>query len=622
MTSYPAMKIEAGFGSSPTNPSPTWTDITTYTRSADYSRGRQHDLDRFEPGTGSLLLNNRDRRFDPTNTAGPYYPNLVPGVRIRVTATWAAVDHVRFLGFVEKWDPQWPGGGQSDTVVEMADMLSLLATIDAPAGTWAIQIPTTTGLRAWWRLGEAAGATMAIDANNRFHGTYTAPGGKVDADGLIVSDPDKGALFAGSDSIVVNDHSVGTWLTDFSFVAAFSTVATTGTLFTERPFADGPAASVTVGLDGAGKLTATVDNSRFTSANTLSTSTATVTSPGTVNDGLPHTVALTRSGSTIVLYLDGVSVATSSALTAVPGARSGTVSIGSGWVGVIDEVAIFNSTLSSGTVATLAGDQKGLNGGAARLPRLLTWAGVDPADQNLDPLSYNTGELDPAFAPAGKVLALLQDLTAFQRALIFAAADGRITTRSRQAAWVSPGNTSQGTFSDSVTSTLPYTPVLSAPMDVRDVHNTITVGRSGGITYTAVDAASTVQNGVRDLTGFTNIPFATDLSAIDLANYLANQLGQPANRIDHIQMLGNAAPNTLYPQLLGREIGDRITVVRHPPGGGTWTTDQTIEGVADTLAEKTGKWVTTWRLSPYDATIYLVLDDTTSGVLDTAALAY
>jgi len=54
---------------------PTWTDVSAYVRSASVHRGSSR-VDsptlRYEAGTATLKLDNRDRRFDPTNLAGPY----------------------------------------------------------------------------------------------------------------------------------------------------------------------------------------------------------------------------------------------------------------------------------------------------------------------------------------------------------------------------------------------------------------------------------------------------------------------------------------------------------------------------------------------------------------------
>lgn len=87
----PALSFElgltAGFGDHIATVA--WTDITDKVVSWNVSRGRtpakppQH----FDPGVANLVLNNRGRDFDPTNTAGPYWPNLKPAkVRLRIRA--------------------------------------------------------------------------------------------------------------------------------------------------------------------------------------------------------------------------------------------------------------------------------------------------------------------------------------------------------------------------------------------------------------------------------------------------------------------------------------------------------------------------------------------------------
>lgn len=50
-----------------------WTDITSYTREITIDRGRSSDLGRVETGTASIILDNRDRRFDPIYEDGPYW---------------------------------------------------------------------------------------------------------------------------------------------------------------------------------------------------------------------------------------------------------------------------------------------------------------------------------------------------------------------------------------------------------------------------------------------------------------------------------------------------------------------------------------------------------------------
>lgn len=90
-----------------------WTDIsdsviidpTIGGQPIAINRGRQYELDKIQAGTLTLTLDNRDRRFDPENTAGPYYPNVIPTKRIQVRAFWASTTYYLYTGYIESLVP-------------------------------------------------------------------------------------------------------------------------------------------------------------------------------------------------------------------------------------------------------------------------------------------------------------------------------------------------------------------------------------------------------------------------------------------------------------------------------------------------------------------------------------
>src|SRR6266496_6239787 len=65
-------------------------------------------------------------------------------------------------------------------------------------------------------------------------------------------------------------------------------------------------------------------------------------------------------------------------------------------------------------------------------------------------------------------------------------------------------------------------------------------------------------------------------------------------RFDTLTIKPMSDPNNLFPQVLGREIGDRIRIVRRPPGGGTITRDVFIRGIEHSVDARAREWVTTW----------------------------
>jgi hypothetical protein len=82
----PDRTLKIGFGSPPgtARASITWVDVTAWLlEPVGVDRGRSSEFDDFPPSRFSCTLDNSDRRFDPTNTAGPYYPNVLRMVPLR-----------------------------------------------------------------------------------------------------------------------------------------------------------------------------------------------------------------------------------------------------------------------------------------------------------------------------------------------------------------------------------------------------------------------------------------------------------------------------------------------------------------------------------------------------------
>lgn len=150
--------VEVAFGATgPDDPSPTWTDIS---RSVLVSsgivaeKGRETLADRINVGTLKLTLNNQSDDFNPENTGGAYYPDVVDGVPIRLRLTKGASTETVWRGFVDAW-PQVDRQTEKTVEVECFDMFGLIAQGIAPETAWEAEVLSlTTQPDRWFKCGQ------------------------------------------------------------------------------------------------------------------------------------------------------------------------------------------------------------------------------------------------------------------------------------------------------------------------------------------------------------------------------------------------------------------------------------------------------------------------------------
>lgn len=131
----------------------TWTDVTDYVISGTIRRGTSQvttPIPAYEAGQLSLILDNSDRRFDPTNLDGPYVTNEVTKVTpmraIRVSAVWDDVTYPLFRGYIDMWDIAWADPSYSTATVTATDAFKVLANMQRTAGA-GVGAGETTGAR-------------------------------------------------------------------------------------------------------------------------------------------------------------------------------------------------------------------------------------------------------------------------------------------------------------------------------------------------------------------------------------------------------------------------------------------------------------------------------------------
>jgi hypothetical protein len=120
-------------------------EITEWVRNFSTVQGRRRELERFSTGTAQITLDNRDRRFDPTNTSSPYYnatvgvTGIVPAIPVVIRATWSGIEYPVFRGFIDSWkfDYSTAGIGDATATITCSDAFKAFSNIigGLPSGT-------------------------------------------------------------------------------------------------------------------------------------------------------------------------------------------------------------------------------------------------------------------------------------------------------------------------------------------------------------------------------------------------------------------------------------------------------------------------------------------------------
>lgn len=198
---FPTFTLEIAFASNPLDAVPTWTDVTAYLKSTSINRGRQRDLDTFDAGRATFLLDNQDRRFEPDYASGAYYPNVIPMKKARLSVTVGVTTYRLYTGYITAWRPLWESAFTADVEIECVDVFDLLAVALAPAGTRASELSSA---RVSWALTQAG---LAAGDQDIATGQTTVPAITITAGSepsvlshiLDVTDSELGAFFTAGD---------------------------------------------------------------------------------------------------------------------------------------------------------------------------------------------------------------------------------------------------------------------------------------------------------------------------------------------------------------------------------------------------------------------------------------
>jgi hypothetical protein len=281
-------------------------------------------------------------------------------------------------------------------------------------------------------------------------------------------------------------------------------------------------------------------------------------------------------------------------------------------------------TATDGTAAVANYDQ---NGGAtvgagedtgARINRILDNMGWPAAERNIA-AGKTTVQGTDLSANAWAEIVLTSDTELGE---VYFDVDGKLTFRNRHALSTDTrSNTSQAVFGDANDGIELGFVDVELVADLNQTRNVIRAGRVGGTQQITEDASSIAEYRRRTWQR-SDLLHQTDIEVAAYAAYVLSLLKSNELRIATLKVDPLADPARLFPQVLGRKLGDRVTVKFTPPGGGTRISrDVFIRGIDHAIGLDT--WETT--LAFQDATNkfqFFVLNNATLGVLNANALAY
>lgn len=639
------LMLEVAFN--PPSEAPTWTDISSYLRSFQTRRGRGDELDTFSAGTASFVLDNRDRRFDPVHTGSPYYPNVLPMRRVRIRAEHGLAQPSDIDG-LHVWL-------SADTITGKSNGAALTTWADRSGNGYDATASGAPTYRTSVVNGEPVvrfnGTTDYFTFGNVLTGLTAA-----EVFAVVKIDNDPPGAFAQGGLWRMDTDTVNSTFYPFT-----DTVVYLGFGTTARKTVGNPAPALTsprlLNVSSAsGAWTTRLDGTQL-----FTTGTNTVAWPAAPLLGKSHGPYFLDGDIAEFLVFDHVLTADERAnVNAYIADKYGLTLTGatptSGhpydlFMGYVDDWGQDYVNPSDGIVTLTATDlfkylagvraphpfielddedggfiDSGLLAGPGDLDDELTGERIASVLSDLG----LTGDIDDGYTTlpggqgSGTALNYLQAVALSEDGRLFVNVSGEVVFLDRHAPFLRPlSNTSQATFGDGADE-LRYSDLS---LDFSDTqirnHVVIRMQNSRGTTGGEIDAedANSIDEYLRQ-TYRREVLYTDPAIAADHAQYLVTRYKDPLLRVESLTVKPERDPANLFPEVLGREITDRITIKRRPQGVGSAIEQEAlIEGVSHAFSPLS-TWVTTWTLSPVDTNNYLILDDATFGLLDTALLGF
>ncbi len=602
----------------------TWRDISTDVVSGTIRRGKTKELDAFRAGTATLRLRNETRNYDPNYSSSPYNGSILPMRRMAFYATVNNTIYALFVGYIDSWTQVYPGPHHAFADVSITDAFKTISVYKLRSSPYAYEVLKDSPIH-WWRLGDSSSAGVARDSIGTDHMSTLNGAAALGANSLALNDPDT-AL-----TLTTTTSSYQTPLTSGKSLYFTTAPLTIECLVTPQASGNSvalgysalhynsAAVGVSLGLDPSGT------NFRFVVATTNSATGVAVTAPTPFTVGTTYHLAGTWDASgNATLYVNGVAVATGSTPAVAFGAGNAVTSTGytqpfatgvtpQSLIGVVDEIAIYNTALSATRIA--AHSTAALNGWngdtidvrSGRILDQLNWPGGSDRV-----LSSGSSVLQSATTSGQTANDHLQGVADADFGKLFVNAWGAVVVKGRKD---SVDQTSQGTFVDSRNGATNVIQVATPEYTDQLIRNSVTIQRNGGVAYLVEDATS-IGTYLLHSYSKTGMYQNSDDTSQNMATYIVAQYKNPLQRVSQIVVKPREDSVNLFPQAVGRELSDWVTITYTPQGiGSAFTQTTVIEGIQHDFTPK--DWTTTWSLSPADTNTYWQLGVANFGEIGT-----
>lgn len=607
----------------------TFQDVSAFLKSFKITRGSSRvegPIVRYEAGKCELVLDNSDRRFDPTNLTGPY---TIPTSGTGSGVQQAQVTGTQTYGYgvtisVASTDPDTANASLRDATSTTSTSTSFTCArptgtasgdilIALQAGDWgsASSIGNPTGGSSW---GSAVVSLSGGDYTLHVKAWIKTAGGAEPATYSF-------SQASGSDGVVcvvaIRDATLS-YVTDTDVnngTAFFTTpsVEPVGTADYEVRFVAGVGAGSGQSWDWSG-----TDGPYTELEDAQSTSFTTASVAGKSLAGL-----VTGTGGTLVKPMRPVRVRAIWNSVTYDLYRGYVDAWNITWadpnwsevnVPCTDAFKIFANFDRKSSESVAAASELT----SARITRILDNAGWSASLR-----SIATGDVTlQASTLNGNIMEELLITNESEVGELYMTGDGKVFFRNRNAINNDArSTTSNATFGDGGGSELPYTDLIFSNDDTQLV-NRVIITRVGGSEQVAEDTASQNEFLVRSYER-SDLLFNNDTAALNMAQWVLSLSSQPELRFEILEIMpsGNDATN-LFPHALNRLIGDRITVRRRPPGGGDMIEqDAFIRGIEHEVTP--AKWITRWTLQSTAAGgAFFIIGNATRGRLDLNPLGF